>query len=176
MKKEWEHSVMVDAPVDQVFALVADASRHPEWDKFTKRVELAKEGDAAGVGAEWKVYEQLGLFTLDDEKLASSRLTGLAKRVVRELVPNKRVAWHTHPVPNVGISADLSYDFVEQGNSTRVTFEAVVSVPVVLEQVRRAVLRNLDDRQHGQWVASLEKLKAVAEEAYAREQIVPVAV
>jgi uncharacterized membrane protein len=176
MKKTWEHSVVVDAPVDQVFALVADTSRHPEWDKFTKRVELVKEGDANGVGAEWKVYEQLGLFTLDDEKLASGRLTGLAKRVVREVVPNKRVAWHTHPVPNVGITADLSYDFVEQGKSTRVTFNSVVSVPGVVERVTRVILRNLDDRQHGQWAASVEKLKAVAEEAHAREQIVPVAV
>ena len=48
----------------QVFALVADFNKHPEWDKFTKKVELVKPGDANGAGAEWKVYEQLGLFAL----------------------------------------------------------------------------------------------------------------
>lgn len=176
MKKSWEHSVVVDAPVDQVFALVADFNRHPEWDKFTKRAELTKAGDANGVGAEWKIYEQLGLFTLDNEKLASDRLNGLAKRVVREVVPNKRVSWHTHPVPPVGVSAELSYDFSAEGNATRVTFEAVVSVPGVLEKVRKVIFSNLDARQQSQWAASMEKLKEVAEEAHARQEIAPVAV
>lgn len=167
MKKSWEHSVVVEAPVDQVFNLVADVNRHPEWDKFTKRVELVKAGQPDGVGAEWKIYEQLGLFALGDLKPGPNHLTGLAKRVVREVVPNERVAWYTHAVPHVGVSADMSYDFAAEGDVTRVTFRAVVSVPGVLERVGRVISRNLDDRQQGQWRASLESLKEQAEQAYA---------
>ena len=64
MKKAWEHAVVVQAPVGEVYPLVADVSRHPEWDKFTRRVELSKPGDANGVGAEWQVYEHWGCSVL----------------------------------------------------------------------------------------------------------------
>lgn len=171
MKKAWEHSVVVKAPVDQVYALVADMWRHADWDKFTKRVELSKEGDANGVGAEWKAYEQMGLFSLGEKEADSRHLTGIAKRVVREAVPNQRVAWHTHSVPNVGVSADLSYDFVAQGDETKVTFKSVVSVPTVVERVAGVITRNLDSRQHAQWAASLERLRDVAEQAHARQPV-----
>jgi len=174
MKKAWEHSVVVLAPVDEVYALVADITRHVEWDKFTRRVESSKPGDANGIGAEWKVYEQLGLFSLGEEEIDSRHLTGLAKRVVREVEPNKRFAWHTHSIPNVGVSADLSYDFVDKGDSTEVVFKSVVSVPAVVERIGRIILRNLDTRQHGQWAASLERLREIAEEAHSREQLIAV--
>jgi uncharacterized membrane protein len=174
MKKAWEHSVVVKAPVDEVYTLVADVSRHPEWDKFTKRVELAKEGDANGIGAEWKAYEQMGLFTLGEKESDSRHLTGFAMSFVRDAVPNQRVAWHTHSVPNVGVSADLSYDFEAQGDATKVTFKSVVSVPTVVEKVAGVILRNLDSRQHAQWAASPEQLQSVAEEAHARQQLVSV--
>ena len=174
MKKAWEHSVVVQAPVDEVYSLVADVSRHPEWDKFTRRVELSKPGDANGVGAEWKVYEQLGLFSLGVEESDSPHFSGLAKRVVSEAEVNKRFAWHTHPVPNVGISADLIYEFVDQGDSTQVNLTAVVSIPSVVERVGRVILRNLDTRQQGQWAASMERLRGIAEEAAAREHLVAV--
>lgn len=167
MKKAWEHSVVVQAPVEQVYTLVADVNRHPEWDKFTKRVELAKAGQTDGVGAEWKVYEQLGLFSLGEVGGDSKHLSGLAKRVIRELVPNTRVSWHTNPIPNVGISAEMTYVFEPAAGGTKVTFQSVVSVPGVLERVGRVILRNLDGRQQDQWTASLENLKAQSEAAYA---------
>lgn len=167
MKKAWEHSIVVQAPVDYVFNLVADVSHHPEWDKFTKRVELSKPGQADGVGAEWKVYEQLGLFSLGEMSSDSKHLSGLAKRVIRELVPGKRVSWHTNPVPNVGISAEMTYEFEALGDGTKVTMHSVVSLPGVLERVGRVILRNLDGRQRDQWIASMDNLKAQAEGAYA---------
>lgn len=176
MKKAWEHSVVVHAPVEQVYNLVADVNHHPKWDKFTKRVELSKAGQPDGVGAEWKVYEQLGLFTLGEMNTDSKHLSGLAKRIMREVVPNKRVMWHTHSVPNVGISADMSYEFEPEGDGTRVSFRTVVSVPAVVERVGRVILRNLDERQQGQWAASLDNLKEQAELAHARNGKVALAV
>jgi uncharacterized membrane protein len=169
MKKSWEYSVHVDAPVSDVYELVADFNRNPEWDQFTKKVELTKAGDANGIGAEWKIYEQMGLFSLGESKPDPKHLTGLAKRLVREVKRNERVAWHTHPVPNIGISAEIVYTFSADGDGTRVRFEAIVSVPGVLETVGRLILRNLDDRQHNQWKVAVDRLKDVAEEAHARQ-------
>jgi uncharacterized membrane protein len=176
MKKAWEHSV-VQTPVEHVFNLVADVNRHPEWDKFTKRVELSKAGQVDGVGTEWKVYEHLGLFSLGEVMSSDSKhLSGLAKRVIRELVPNKRVSWHTNPAPNIGISAEMTYAFEAVGDATKVTFQSVVSVPGVLERVGRVILRNLDGRQQDQWRASMDNMKQLAEAAYAVNGKVAVAV
>lgn len=165
MKKSWESSVVVQAPVEHVFGLVADFSKHPEWDKFTKRVEQTKPGDANGVGAEWKVYEQLGIFALGQAERDPKHLTGLAKREVRAVVPNKSVSWRTHAVPNVGIGADMSYEFEPVSAGTKVTLHVDVEVPKLLERVQRVVLSNLDTRQQAQWAAGLEQLKQVAEAA-----------
>lgn len=163
MKKSWEHSLLVQAPVESVFELVADFNRHVEWDRYTKRVELVKAGDERGVGAEWKVYEQLGLFSLGEEEQEPRHSVGLAKRTVREVTPSSKVVWHTHSVPNVGISAEISVEFWAEAEGTRVTETVVVSVPGVLEKMGRLIVRNLDKRAQGQWTASLEELKALAE-------------
>jgi uncharacterized membrane protein len=166
MRKTWEHTVTVQAPAEQVWALVSDFNRHPEWDKFTKRVEQSKPGDANGVGAEWKVYEQLGLFMLGESVSGDSKhLTALAKREVREVEPGKSVTWRTHSVPNVGVGADFTYTLVPVAGGTEVSMKVGVDVPALLERVRRTVLTNMDNRQQGQWMASLEQLKAQAEAA-----------
>jgi uncharacterized membrane protein len=165
MKKSWQHSVDIEAPIDQVYELVAGFDHHPEWDRFTKKVELLKEGDANGSGAEWRVYEQMGLFSLGQPEKDPKFLTGIAKRVVRNATPNERIDWYTHPVPNIGITAEMSYEFAAEGSGTKVTFTAVVSVPGVLEKVGRIILRNLDTRQQSQWQSSLEHLKSTAEGA-----------
>ena len=171
MKKSWQHSVLVNAPVEDVFELVAGFEHHPEWDRFTKKVELTQEGGADGVGAEWRVYEQMGLFSLGQPDYDSKFMTGIAKRVVREMSHNKRVAWYTHPVPNIGISAELSYDLEVEGSGTKVTFTAIVGLPGVLEKVGRIILRNLDSRQHAQWQTNLENLKGAAEAAHAKSLV-----
>ena len=103
MKKSWEHTLHVDAPIDQVFALVSDFNEHVAWDRFTKKVELMSPGDDNGRGAGWRVYEQMGLFSLGEPDYDPKMMTGIAKRTVREVEPNKRIAWSTHPVPNLSL-------------------------------------------------------------------------
>jgi uncharacterized membrane protein len=171
MKKSWQHSVLVDAPVEHVFELVADFEHHVEWDRFTKKVELTKSGDANGIGAEWRVYEQMGLYSLGQPEYDPKFMTGIAKRVVRQVSQNQRVDWYTHPVPNIGISAEISYEFLPEASGTKVTFTAVVAVPGVLEKVGRVMLKNLDTRQHGQWQSSLDHLKGAAEAAHAKQLV-----
>jgi uncharacterized membrane protein len=169
MQKTWKHTVLVDAPVEDVFGLVAGFESHHEWDRFTKKVEQTKTGDAEGLGSEWRVYEQMGLFSLGMPEKDPKFLTGIAKRVVRAVSPNERVEWFTHPIPNIGISAVISYDFLPEGSSTNVTFTSVVSVPGVIEKVGRLILHNLDTRMHTQWQMSVERLKVLAEEQHSQQ-------
>ena len=123
------------------------------------------------MGAEWRVYEQMGLFSLGQPDYDPKFMTGIAKRVVRQVTENERISWYTHPVPNIGISAEITYIFAPEGSGTSVTFAAEVSVPGVVEKVGRVILRNLDSRQQDQWRTNLERLKSVAEEAHAKRLV-----
>jgi uncharacterized membrane protein len=163
MHKEWKSSVEVDAPVERVFAAVADFERHPEWDRYTRKVEMVKPGAADGTGSEWKVYEMLGLVALGNLDTKNRTTLGLAKRHMREVRPNERVAWHTHPVPNIRIGAEVSFSFAGSDDRTTVTQTVTINVPGVLEAVARLILRDLENRQHGQWQSSLQNLKALCE-------------
>lgn len=168
MHKHWEGTVHVDAPVERVFAYLADFERHPEWDRFTVRVEQTSPGDASGVGAEWRVYERLNVFSQGSHESRFKNGTGLAKREVRELVPNQRLTWHTHPVPKVGVSADFTFEVEPDGQGTKVTQRVQVNVPGLVDAVGRLVAKNLDAKQQAQWQAGLAGLKQLAESA-ARE-------
>lgn len=163
MKKTYEQTVRVNAPVEHVYAAVADFEKHPDWDRFTKKVEPIKAGDARGVGAEWKVYEQLGLFAVGQGERDPKHLSGLAKRQVTEVVPNRRVQWHTHPVPRLGISGDVTYEFAADGGATQVTFKIEVNAPSLMERLTKVVMFNLENRQQAQWQAALEGLKGYVE-------------
>jgi hypothetical protein len=50
-----------DAPVDRVFAVLADIGRWPEWWHGVRRAELIEPGDADGVGALWRYAWRGGL-------------------------------------------------------------------------------------------------------------------
>lgn len=163
MQKQWQGEVHINASVAEVFPYIADFSRHPEWDRFTKNLEQTKPAAADGSGAEWKVYEKLGVFFLGERDESARHTTGLAKRHVREVVQNEKVVWHSHPIPNVGISADFTYTLTSEPEGTRLQQVVVVNVPGVVEAVGRLIVRNLDQRQQGQWTLNLQHLKAVCE-------------
>lgn len=161
MQKQWEGSVHIDAPVGQVFPYVADFYRHPEWDRVILSVEKTKEGDSSGAGAEWKVYETCELFSLGPPGAHVKQGTGLAKRVVKEVVPNKMVAWHTHPIPQLGVSTDYLVRIEPDGDGTKVTQQVTVNLPGVLDKVARLVAKNLDSNLRQHRPQSLQRLETL---------------
>jgi uncharacterized membrane protein len=156
MSKEWTGSVRINAPVEAVYAYLADFARLPEWDAATMRVERKKAGDASGVGAAYRVYEHL--------KLPGKDKAGLAEREVRELVPNRRIAWHAHPVPRMGVSLDCAFEFERDGDGTRLTETVQVNMPAIVDKMQHAVFRSLDDQQRAQWQENLARIKANVEQ------------
>jgi uncharacterized membrane protein len=164
MQKLWEGSVHIDAPVDQVFPYLADFYRHPEWDRATIKVEKMKEGDSSGAGAEWRIHETFQLFNLgpaSSEGSEAKRGTGLVKRVVREVVPNRKVEWHAHPIPRLGVTAEYLFRVEPERGGTKVTQQVTFNVPGVLDAVARVVAKNLDSNLRQVWPKNLQQLETV---------------
>ena len=164
MQKLWEGSVHIDAPVDQVFPYLADFYRHPEWDRATVKVEKMKEGDSSGVGAEWRIHETFDLFSLGPAGSDVKKGTGLVKRVVREVVPNRKVEWHAHPIPRLGVTADYLFRVEPERGGTKVTQQVTFNVPGVLDAVARVVARNLDTNLRQIWPRNLQQLESLVTE------------
>lgn len=167
-KQQWTGSVWVNAPLDEVYGYLADFTRHPEWDDATVRVEQTAPGDATGVGAEYKAYESLGkVAKVGSGDSFIKDQAGLAKREVREMILNRRLAWHTHPVPNIGVSADCAFNLSAENDGTTVTQTVEVSTLPGLHAITSFVFRSLDAKQQASWAANLDRLKTAVEHAHA---------
>jgi uncharacterized protein YndB with AHSA1/START domain len=55
MATQYSFTVTTPKPVEEVFDLVADLRRLPSWDPETNAVEQTSDGDAAQVGARFRV-------------------------------------------------------------------------------------------------------------------------
>jgi uncharacterized membrane protein len=161
MQKLWEGSVHIDAPVDQVFPYLADFYRHPEWDRATIKVEKMKEGDRNGAGAEWRIHETFDLFSLGLKEADVKRGTGLVKRVVREVVPNRKVEWHAHPIPRLGVTAEYLFRVEPERGGTKVTQQVTFNVPGIVDAVARVIARNLDTNLRQIWPRNLQQLETL---------------
>jgi uncharacterized membrane protein len=161
MQKLWEGSVHIDAPVDQVFPYLADFYRHPEWDRATIKVEKMKEGDTNGAGAEWRIHETFDLFSLGLKEADVKRGTGLVKRVVREVVPNRKVEWHAHPIPRLGVTAEYLFRVEPERGGTKVTQQVTFNVPGIVDAVARVIARNLDTNLRQIWPRNLQQLETL---------------
>jgi uncharacterized membrane protein len=171
MQKLWEGSVRIEAPVDEVWALVSDFARHPEWDNFTKEISLDKPGGDLGVGSEWKVREHLGMLRDDNKKKWLDHGVAPARREVRHVVPGTKIVWHTHPVPKVGVSAEFTFEFADDAGATVVTQIVNLHVPGVMDVVGRVLIPSRDRLQQEAWQRNLDNLKRVVETADVREAV-----
>lgn len=166
----WSGSVVVAAPRDRVYAYLADFPRHAEWAQTLERLELIHPGDASGVGARYRTVERQAL-QRDRRPLApltrGMRVVTICE--VRELTPNRKIAWHAHSSPRVlGLYADLSFELHDQDGGTRVTQHNHFHQPDLVARLFR--LRFGDDvvqQGRAQWQAGLENIKLVIEERIA---------
>jgi uncharacterized membrane protein len=171
MQKFWEGSVHVDAPLDEVWKYVGDFNRHPEWDGFTNEVELAKPGDANGIGAEWKVKEQLGMLKEPGKKNWFAHGAAPGRREVREVVPMQKIVWQSYPVPKMGVSAVFTVELAAENGGTLVRQTVQVNLPGVVDVVGRVLLPKKDEVQQTLWQENLEHLKGLVEKSSVREAV-----
>jgi hypothetical protein len=166
MAKKWQGEVHIDAPVSEVYRYLADFSRHCEWDQSATRLEQVERGDAEGIGAQWRSYEKLDSLQSDQGRKPLLQLhgnVGVAVREVRELVPNQRIAWHTYPVPRMGVTADCAFDLVEENGGCKLTETVQINAPSVMESLGKFVFKSLDAKQAAQWEANLQAIRQAVE-------------
>ena len=112
-------------------------------------------------------YEHFSLLhaTTGDER--SNQATGLSKRTLKELVPSERVSWTTHTMPNLGVSATVTWTLRAEGRFTRAVVDVAISVPTVVEKMGRMMFRNLDTKYEAQLNGAIDALKTVSEAEFA---------
>jgi hypothetical protein len=177
MHVAWEGTVEVAAPLEFTYRYLADLPRHGEWAQSVERMELQHPGDADGVGARYLTYERQALHHDRQPHQSLVDRGGIVEKTlaeVRELVPNRRIAWHAHSVPRKNIRADIAFDLApiaRDGTAVTQRISMHFSLPALL--LARLLLRvspaELRSKSETQWQASLQNIKLILEEAAERD-------
>jgi uncharacterized membrane protein len=169
----WQGSVDIAAPVDKVYAYLADFPKHCEWAQTLERMEQKKPGDPSGVGAVYKTYERQALHSdrVPRGPMPENASKGTTESEVTELVPNRSIRWKAHPLPiGMGVYAKLAFDLAPvDGNTTRLTQNVDFHMPTMIFKffsrfVYKDSVDSMVSKQKAQYQASLNNIKTIMEE------------
>jgi uncharacterized protein YndB with AHSA1/START domain len=107
MAGRFEANVLIDRPIEQVFAFLADGENDPKFSPRVMEISKTTEGPP-GVGT---VYAS----TVKDAGVKTKREFKLT-----EFEPPTRIRW-TEVSKNLVTAPDGGYDLVQEGGGTRVT-------------------------------------------------------
>jgi uncharacterized protein YndB with AHSA1/START domain len=164
----WQGNIHIRVPVEQVYRYLADFPRHCEWAQTLERMEQIRAGNSAGVGTQYLTTERQAMQA--DRRPREALTRGMRVKTIceiRELTPNRRIAWHAHTAPKAsGLYADLAFEFapVEEGG-TLLTQHYHFHQPAPVAFVFRLIYgRDIDEKGYAQWAAGLRNIKAILEE------------
>jgi uncharacterized membrane protein len=135
-------SVVVARPVDEVFELVADLRRTPEWQTSLERLEV--DGEGVAVGTHGTEVRRGG-----GRKLES-------RFEVTALDPGRRLAIETR---SSSVEADVEFAFADVEGGTRVQFELELRLRGALRFMEPVIRSQVERQSHD----DLERLKALLE-------------
>lgn len=173
MEIQWQGTTDINAPVDRVYAYLADFPKHCEWAQTLERMELRKPGDNRGVGAVYRTYERQAMHADRPPRgpMPAKAFKGTTECEVTELEPNQRIAWRAHPVPiTMGTSAQLAFDLEPlDAERTRLTQtirmrQSWLPSQIFARLVFKMDLAAMERKGAAQWQASLNNIKAILEE------------
>jgi uncharacterized protein YndB with AHSA1/START domain len=167
----WEGTIRVAAPIEAAYRYLADLPRHREWAQSVERIDMEQPGDAVGIGARYLTYERQGLQDDRQPHQSLAEREGIVEKTlaeVRDVVPNRRFAWHAHSVPRKNIRADIAFEFAPAaGGGTTITQRITMRMSLAAVLLARLLLRvgptELRTRMEAQWEASLRNIQAVLE-------------
>ena len=168
MDINWQGSIRINAPIEQVYHYLADFPRHCEWAQTLERMEQVRAGDSTGIGARYLTFERQAM---QADRKPYERLTrGMRVKTmceVRELTPERRIAWHAHTAPKaMGLYADLDFELgpTEDGGTLLTQhYHFHQPAPMVL-MFKLMFGRDLAAKGNAQWEASLHNIKAILEQ------------
>jgi uncharacterized membrane protein len=180
MDTNWQGTIRIDAPINQVYSYLADFPRHCEWAQTLERMEMVHPGNSTGVGARYLTTERQAMQA--DRKPYETLTRGMRVKTmceVRELTPNRRIAWHAHTVPQaMGLFADLSFELTpdtDGGVLLTQNYRFHQPGPMVL-MFKLMFGRDIAAKGFAQWEAGLSNIKAILERGSAgapNAQVVP---
>jgi hypothetical protein len=165
MDIRYNNTIHIHRPVSEVYAYLSDFPRHVEWAQTLERLEKVKEGDSGGVGAQYLTYEKQS-FQSDrkpyepiKQKVAINAKTMCE---VRELIPDKRLAWHAYMVGDPRTHADWEIELASDGNGgTKLTQKVFFVFGPLPGWV--GVLMFMEKRAFRQFDAGLQNIKQILE-------------
>jgi uncharacterized protein YndB with AHSA1/START domain len=171
MRAEWQESITIDAPVETVYRYLADFPRHCEWAQTLERTEQIGPGDSRGVGARFRTIERQALQNDRGPLQPVTSTGGLRARTgceIRELVPNRRIAWHAYTLPKTGLRSDLLFELAPATHGGTVLTQRIIFYqPAPLRLAFRLVLKASEEEMAtkgvAQWEAGLRNIKAILE-------------
>jgi uncharacterized protein YndB with AHSA1/START domain len=168
MDINWQGSIRINAPVEQVYRYLADFPCHCEWAKTLERMEQLRAGGSTGIGACYLTNERQAMQA--DRKPYERLTSGMRVKTmceVRELTPERRIAWHAHTVPKaMGLYANLDFELAPtEDGGTLLTqhYHFHQPAPMVL-MFKLMFARDLAAKENAQWEASLRNIKAILEQ------------
>jgi len=134
-----ERSVVIDAPVEQIFGFAADPRRLPEFWPSMKQVKDIQPLPNGGYRFRW-VYQMAGM-----------RFEGTSDDV--EYTPNQRLIQKSKG----GIESTITWTFQPEAEDTRVTFLAEYTVPVpLLGRLAEAMIVKVNEQETEALLANLK--------------------
>jgi uncharacterized membrane protein len=171
MEMSWRNSIHVNAPVEEVYLYLADLPRHAGWSQTVERLDLIQPGDSRGVGAKYLTYERQAFQS--DRKPGEPLTKGFKGKTiaeVRELEPHKRIAWHSHPKPKMGVHSDWAFDLAPaEDGGTQITQSCRFQQNLFATFLAKVIFRMKEEQAVAQYDASLRNIKQVIEASMARE-------
>lgn len=167
MDIQWQESIQIERPVEQVYAYLADFPRHAEWAQTLARLQQKRPGDQNGLGAQYLTFERQAMQA--DRKPGQILRKGLPVKTlceVHQLIPNRRIAWHARTVPKTGLYSECAFEFAPaDGGGTQLTQHITFHQPGPLAFLFRLIFGK-DVRQKGQaqWAAGLRNIKTILEQ------------
>ncbi len=168
MDMNWQESIAIDAPVEQVYRYLADFPRHCEWAQTLEHMKQVRAGDSTGVGARYLTTERQAMQA--DRRPRSALTRGMRVKTmceVRQLEPNRRIAWHAHSVPKaMGLFAELDFELAPTADGgTLLTQHYRFHQPAPAVFVFKLMFgKDLETQGTAQWEASLRNIKTILEE------------
>jgi hypothetical protein len=85
---------------------------------------------------------------------------------VRELLPNRRIAWHAHLLPEADPSADLDFELAaaENGDTLLIQHQRLSVSDSMMAELRQMFGGEVLEMVYIQWQAGLRNIKAILEE------------
>lgn len=162
-----EQSIVIQAPIDDVYTYLADFPRHIEWNYQPTKMEKLTDGEV-GVGTRFRTYEQPPsntnwfmakvMFPIIEMIYGIKRYTDAE---ITALIPNESIQWKANaPFRNGDMMRaewEIALESVDNGTKVTQKFHFMPQHPMAKRMVSDSMTQNIADEV----AQNLEKLKSI---------------